>query len=199
MADNGNGNGALRSKGGRPRKPADEKLGVQIALRMDAALVGRLDRHMERLRQREPAVVWSRGSAIRALMLEALSLAEAVEQTDEAPNAPAPVTIAPSVVRPARSGAPTASWLRGDEVLVAVRELGGGTRALRVGDLRERFPTMARATLDASLLTLERRGFLELSPPADPRDARERDGAVADPMRGPLSWVKLRNGAPPQL
>src|SRR5262245_36630715 len=78
MSSNGYESERLRpgNRGGRPRKPADEKLGVQIALRMDSVLVSRLDQHMERLRQREPAVVWSRGSAIRWLMLQALAIAE---------------------------------------------------------------------------------------------------------------------------
>jgi hypothetical protein len=66
-----------KSRGGRPRKPDHERLGVQIALRIDPGLLDRIDGHIDRLRSDHPAVAWSRGSAIRDLMLKGLAVTQA--------------------------------------------------------------------------------------------------------------------------
>jgi hypothetical protein len=184
-------------RGGRPRKPEDEKLGVQIALRMDSALVARLDQHMERLRQREPAVVWSRGSAIRSLMLEALAIAEnggdgASASDDGEPTPRANGDKLSYDMFPAK--------LRTDEVLAAVRELEGThARPVHAAQVRQLLPDMPRSFLDTALILLEKRGFVELSPPSDPSDGRERQGAVHHHPRGALAWIRTMVPPPPAL
>jgi hypothetical protein len=186
---NGNSHESPARRGGRPRKPEDEKLGVQIALRMDSALVARLDQQMERLRRREPAVVWSRGSAIRWLMLEALAIAE--NGGDGAS------TVADELTPRANDGELSYGMfpprLRADEVLAAVRELEGAhARPVHAAQVRQRLPNMPRSFLDTALVMLEKRGFLELSPPSNPSDARERQGVVHHHPRGPLAWIRTK-------
>jgi hypothetical protein len=186
----------MNGRGGRPRKPDDEKLGVQIALRMDSALVARLDEHMERLRQREPAVVWSRGSAIRSLMLQALAVAENLEVSSSPSNGSGNGGEASTSWE--RLGTPTSPRLRSEQVLSVVRDLEGpNRRQVHTAEVRERIPDMERAPLDAALLMLEQRGFVELTPPTEPPDGRERSSAVVDPFRGCLSWVRTKAAPPP--
>jgi hypothetical protein len=176
-------------RGGRPRKPEDEKLGVQIALRMDAALVARLDEHMDRLRQREPAVVWSRGSAIRSLMLQALTIAE---NDGDGASAPDDGELLPP------SNLKMAPRLRAEEVLEIVRELEGEhSRPVHAAQVRERMPDMARASLDAALTLLERKGLVELTSPLNSADVRERQGAVHHHIRGILPWIRTKAAPPP--
>lgn len=71
---------SLRPRRVRSRKHESDKLAAQIALRIGHELLARLDRHVVRLRRREPAAIWSRGSAIRALMLDGLLRAENEEK-----------------------------------------------------------------------------------------------------------------------
>jgi hypothetical protein len=191
---NGNRHQSPVSRSGRPRKPEDEKLGVQIALRMDAALVARLDEHMVRLRQREPAVVWSRGSAIRSLMIQALAIAENEGNGASAPDDGGEL----GELRPP-SNLKMPARLRAEEVLEIVRELEGAhARPVHAAQVRERMPDMPRASLDAALTLLERRGLIELAPPMNSADARERQGAVHHHIRGILPWIKTKAAPPPR-
>jgi hypothetical protein len=75
---------------GRPRKPDRERLGIQIALRLDSDLATRLDLHVLRLQRKNPGVVWSRASAIRALLLMSLATVEHDDAYVAAPEPTAP-------------------------------------------------------------------------------------------------------------
>lgn len=50
--------------------------GRQLAIRLPAAIVARIERHAERLRQRFPGVSVTRTDAIRALLVDALDRAD---------------------------------------------------------------------------------------------------------------------------
>jgi len=77
---------------GRPSKPDAEKLGVQIALRLDAELLRRLNAHRARLQAEQPGMNWSRSDAVRALLIRALS---AVERHGPPPSGESPLGAEP--------------------------------------------------------------------------------------------------------
>lgn len=67
---------AMSPRVAKRRKPDHSRLGVQIALRLDPELLARLDAHVRQLQSREPAVVWGRSAAIRALIMRGLEATE---------------------------------------------------------------------------------------------------------------------------
>jgi hypothetical protein len=54
------------------KEPSEAKFTTQLALRIDFDLLKRLDAHVTRLNVQTPGLVWSRGSAIRVLLIAAL-------------------------------------------------------------------------------------------------------------------------------
>ena len=63
---------AAQPRRGRPPKPPAERRATTVAVRFDGAAVAKIDAYIAVLKEREPAVVWTRGLAVRSLVLKAL-------------------------------------------------------------------------------------------------------------------------------
>jgi len=165
-----------KNRGGRPRKPDEERLGVQLALRLDPGLLERLDAHVARLKRSAAGGAWSRGAAIRELMRRALAASER-PKLRELPKE--------------RAGAGSASIL---SIVADWDRLA--RRPCPIFEVRRR-RAESRQELDRQLLELERDGALVLERPRDLVElagltAQDRAAAISHPERGLLAFVSAR-------
>jgi hypothetical protein len=186
-----------------PRRPIGaEAMKGRAFVRMDDALLARLDAFADEISRRVPGMAVTRADAVRVLLLEGLARHEAERAAAEAPAralAPAPAAPAP----PARPAAPVAS-ARGrrrkdavtDLVLDALAQARDGKSGLSsvvqaVALLEGR--GVAIETSHAALLDLARNGKVELRPEGGMRvlTAEQRDRCPAGPDGIVFSWARV--------
>ena len=169
-----------KNRGGRPRKPDEERLGIQLALRLDPGLLERLDAHVARLQRAAPGSAWSRGAAIRELMGRALAASER-PRLRELPKEHASAASA--------------------TILAIVTEWDRfAGRPCPIFEVRRR-RAESRQELDRQLLELERDGALVLERARDLVElagltAQDRAAAISHPERGLRAFVSVRRRGP---